>query len=54
MKVTSPSPGTKLQKFIVEPGDDDIEAAATSSRQAGRQLVATHDHENDQEDDHCS
>jgi hypothetical protein len=23
-------------------------------RQAGRQAVATHDHENDQGDDHCS
>jgi hypothetical protein len=35
MKVTSPSPGTKLQRFLVGAGDDDIEAAATSSRQAG-------------------
>jgi hypothetical protein len=41
MKVTSPSPGTKLQKFIVGAGDDDdIEAAATSSRQAGRQAAS--------------
>jgi hypothetical protein len=35
MKATSPSPGTKIQKFIVRAGDDDddIEAAATSSSQ---------------------
>ncbi len=55
MKVTSPSPGTKIQKFIVRAGDDDdIEVAATSSSQPASQLVATHDHENDQRDDHCS
>ncbi len=40
MKVTSPSPGTRLQRFLVGAGDDDIEGATTSSRQAGRQAVA--------------
>jgi hypothetical protein len=33
----SPSPGAKLQKFLVGADDDDIETAATSRTQAGRQ-----------------